>query len=124
MSATEIIVIVVGLLGGYWVVSFFSAARRTKTPASQTPPEPERSEEQSDDRRAPPNEDRGWADVLEVSPTASTNEIRTAYKQLMSQYHPDKVAALGVELKALAERKTKEITSAYRDAMRARGVGE
>ena len=42
----------------------------------------------------------------------------------MGQYHPDKVAGLGVELRALAERKSKEISGAYRQAMREHGVSE
>jgi len=51
-----------------------------------------------------------------------SEEIRRAYRVLMSQYHPDKVAALGDELKEVAERKSKEITLAYREAMQARGA--
>lgn len=38
----------------------------------------------------------------------------------MGQYHPDKVATLGPEIRALAERKTRELNQAYEDAMRGR----
>jgi DnaJ-domain-containing protein 1 len=31
----------------------------------------------------------------------------------MTEYHPDKVASLGPELRALAEKKSKEINAAY-----------
>jgi hypothetical protein len=51
--------------------------------------------------------------VLGVGVGASQQEMRTAYREKISQYHPDKVAALGPELKALAEEKTKEINRAY-----------
>lgn len=51
--------------------------------------------------------------VLGVALGASRQEMRTAYREKISQYHPDKVAALGPELKALAEEKTKEINRAY-----------
>ena len=40
----------------------------------------------------------------------------------MSEYHPDKVASLGKEIRELAERKSKEINAAYRDALFANGV--
>jgi DnaJ-domain-containing protein 1 len=63
-----------------------------------------------------------WHDVLNVPPHATVDEIRTAYKTLMSQYHPDKVASLGDELRTLAERKSKEITSACRQAMQSHGT--
>jgi hypothetical protein len=39
----------------------------------------------------------------------------------MDQYHPDKAALLGDESKAQAERKSREIDAAYRQAILARG---
>jgi hypothetical protein len=39
--------------------------------------------------------------------------IKTKYRELLSQYHPDKVSNLGIEIKELAERKTKEIIRNY-----------
>jgi hypothetical protein len=39
--------------------------------------------------------------------------IRKKYIELISKYHPDKVAELGPELIDLAEKKTKEINAAY-----------
>jgi DnaJ like chaperone protein len=59
--------------------------------------------------------------VLNIDANASVEKIRAAYQTLMSQYHPDKVASLGAELRELAERKSKEIGVAYREAMRSRG---
>lgn len=41
----------------------------------------------------------------------------------MSQYHPDKVASLGPELRDLCERKTKEINTAYDQAMAEKRFG-
>ncbi len=40
-------------------------------------------------------------------------EIRAAYLMRISEYHPDKVAALGKEIREVAERKSKEINVAY-----------
>ncbi len=48
-------------------------------------------------------------------------EIRKAYQHRIAEYHPDKVAALGAELRELAERKSKEINLAYDEACSARG---
>jgi DnaJ-domain-containing protein 1 len=51
--------------------------------------------------------------VLQISPGASAEEIHAAYKTLLLQYHPDRVAHLGGELQALAHRKTLAIQRAY-----------
>jgi len=51
--------------------------------------------------------------VLGISPGASADEIRKAYKIAVKQYHPDKVAHLGPEFKALAEKKFIRIQQAY-----------
>ena len=39
-----------------------------------------------------------------------------AYRARMSEYHPDKVASLGPDIRALAEQKAKEINAAYAEA--------
>ncbi len=52
-------------------------------------------------------------DVLAISHNATIDEIKSAYKKLMMEYHPDKVAGLGAEIKEVAERKSKEINAAY-----------
>ncbi len=51
--------------------------------------------------------------VLELEKTASQQEIKSAYKKKVSEYHPDKVENLGPELKTLAMEKTIEINKAY-----------
>jgi DnaJ like chaperone protein len=52
-------------------------------------------------------------EILGVPPSASREEIRTAYRQLANQYHPDKVAHLGKEFQELAEQRFREIQDAY-----------
>lgn len=59
-----------------------------------------------------------WYEVLEIKPDSSNEEIKAAYRKLMKEYHPDKVATLGKDLKALAECKTKEISAAYETAIK------
>jgi len=53
--------------------------------------------------------------VLGVSESASTQEIKKAYRKLMSEHHPDKLAAKGVpdEMIRMATEKTAEISKAY-----------
>lgn len=57
-------------------------------------------------------------DVLGVPRGASREEIRTAYRKLANQYHPDKVNHLGKEFQQLAEQRFKEIQQAYQRLMR------
>lgn len=52
-------------------------------------------------------------EVLGVSPGASAAEIKTAYRRLVNQYHPDKLQHLGEEFRELAEKKFKAIQGAY-----------
>jgi hypothetical protein len=51
--------------------------------------------------------------VLELSKGAKIDDIKKAYKTLISQYHPDKVSNLGSDLQKLAIKKTQEINEAY-----------
>jgi DnaJ-domain-containing protein 1 len=51
--------------------------------------------------------------ILGIDPSAPGEEIRSAYKARMSEYHPDKVAHLGEELQKVAHRKAVEIQQAY-----------
>ena len=62
-----------------------------------------------------------WPRVLELPAEASLDEIHEAYRRLISQYHPDKVASLGRELQELAEAKSKDIAIAYQAALMERG---
>jgi hypothetical protein len=51
--------------------------------------------------------------VLNVERGASPDEIRHAYREMLSKYHPDKVAHLGQEFQQMAHVKVIEITKAY-----------
>jgi uncharacterized membrane protein YkvA (DUF1232 family) len=52
-------------------------------------------------------------EVLNLPPDADQEAIKAAYRQLASQYHPDKVSHLGKEFQELAESRFKEIQEAY-----------
>ncbi len=124
MSGTDTFVVIVGLFIGYWIVSKLMS-RSSKTPAA-----PRQSFGANPSDQAPPLQGQddpstaSWSTVLGIGSNAPVEEIRRAYKVQRSQYHPDKVASLGAELRDVADRKSKEINVAYRQAMRDRGVSE
>jgi hypothetical protein len=51
--------------------------------------------------------------VLGISVSASSEEIKIAYRKMASLYHPDKVAHLAPEFREMADKKMKEINTAY-----------
>jgi len=63
--------------------------------------------------------DQAYA-VLGVARNASDREVKTAYRRLMNQHHPDKQAARGLpdSMLEIAKERTAEIRAAY-DAIKA-----
>jgi hypothetical protein len=51
--------------------------------------------------------------ILEVDPAASDSAIESAYRRLIAQYHPDRVAGAAPEIVALAETRARAINQAY-----------
>jgi DnaJ like chaperone protein len=72
----------------------------------------------SDPPRPAPQSAMPWYVVLDVDRSASRAQITAAYRARISQYHPDKVARMGPEIRALAEKKSAEINTAYETALR------
>jgi DnaJ like chaperone protein len=62
--------------------------------------------------------------VLGIEASASNAEVTKAYRRLMSQNHPDKMAANGLpeSMKAVVEEKTRQIRAAYEAIRDARGM--
>lgn len=60
--------------------------------------------------------------VLEISPDASDEEVRKAYRRLALKHHPDRVAALGEDIRKAAERKFQELGEAKERIYKARGM--
>lgn len=58
--------------------------------------------------------------LLGVTEADSDEAIAKKYKQLVMEYHPDRVAHLGQELKDLAAKKTTDINAAFAAIRRAR----
>jgi len=110
MSLTELTVSFLGLVAGYLLVSALMG-RKSKD-ASPRPPPPTAIDTD------PAVTLSNWYRILGVREAATREEITAAYKKLISQYHPDKVAQMGVEIRALAEAKSKQINAAFDMGMR------
>lgn len=64
----------------------------------------------------------GWEyRVLGVEPTATDEEVRSAYRRLAAESHPDRVSSLGEEFVRVAEEKFKLVQQAYEEIRRSRG---
>ncbi|MBQ6085663.1 MAG: TerB family tellurite resistance protein [Bacteroidaceae bacterium] len=60
--------------------------------------------------------------VLGISPDATDDEVRRAYKKMALENHPDRVATLGDDIKAAAEKKFQKIGEAKDRIFKARGM--
>ena len=124
MSGEEMLVIIGGLFLGYLIVTII--IEKKSSAASQ------KSNQNSSSFKKDANSDNStfqntyqqpfaegkhistsWYRILDVAESATLPEITIQYKRKIRDYHPDKVASLGKELKDLAELKSKEINSAY-----------
>lgn len=80
-----------------------------------TPPRGTRAHARPEETPAPPPPHAGnnpWK-VLGLVPGTSREEARRAFRALVAQYHPDKVAHLAPEFQELAERRTRELLQAW-----------
>jgi DnaJ like chaperone protein len=60
--------------------------------------------------------------ILEVSPDATDDEIKKAYRELAKKYHPDKVSHLGNDVRMAAEEKFTKLNAAYEAVKQERGM--
>lgn len=112
MSLLEILVGASGLAIGYWLVSVFLSSHRPSSDAQH---------DQAADANPPHVIDIGarhWTEVLGVAEAADEAQVTAAYRRRISEYHPDRVAMMADEIRALAGERTAEINAAYEQAMR------
>lgn len=131
MSPGELVSATAGLAVGYWVITkLVSAYRRKEKPATAHDTQSNRpgasqsrsggGEKQQGRAGSKESGFAQWYEVLEVSPSATEEEIRRAYRAKISQYHPDKVASMGEEIREVAEKRSREINAAFETAMKIR----
>ncbi|WP_298555815.1 TerB family tellurite resistance protein [uncultured Algibacter sp.] len=59
--------------------------------------------------------------VLEITKSATVDEIKKAYRKMAKKYHPDKVIHLGKEHQKGAEEKFRQVQAAYEQIQKERG---
>ena len=60
--------------------------------------------------------------ILEITPEATNDEVKRAYRKMAVKYHPDKVATLGEDVQKAAEEKFKAVNQAYEAICKERGI--
>lgn len=60
--------------------------------------------------------------ILEITPEATDDEVKKAYRKMAMKYHPDKVSNLGEDVQKAAEKKFKEVAEAYEQIKKQRGI--
>lgn len=123
----KIIVILCSLLLGYWVFARWfkkklvsdSTGANSDNHSGDTARQnkPHHEEQRNKNSGEEDNINANWFNILDVPEDASQEQIIEAYKRKIRQYHPDKVAQMGMEIQELAERKSKQINSAYKYAI-------
>ena len=127
-----IVVLFLSLVAGYFLLSvlvperIWKNLRKRRYPVSRSDPEsrpspPRRSEPNASQRtrtiRATdpggPRTEREHAEILGLHGKVTVHQIKTAYRNEIAKYHPDKVTHLAPEFQELARERTRLIRAAY-----------
>jgi DnaJ like chaperone protein len=100
-----VLVILLGFFGGYSIISFLAGRLQQKGSNNRTGDQQPSHE--------PPTEAAKHAQVLGLKETFTANDVKLAYREMLSKYHPDKLEHLGDEFKDIAAKKTREVVAAY-----------
>jgi DnaJ like chaperone protein len=60
--------------------------------------------------------------ILEIEPSATTEEVKRAYRKMAKKYHPDKVSHLGEDFRKTADEKFKKVNEAYEKIKKERNI--
>ncbi len=67
--------------------------------------------------------DNNWAyTALEITPSATNEDVKKAYRRMAMKYHPDKVSNMGEEMAKQATEKFRGINEAYEHIKKQRGL--
>ena len=99
------------LLSGYYLISCLINYLREYNHKKKE--SPRRNNLDDGEFKENKNTEKRYMSIFGLQKNASEDEIKKRYRELMSQYHPDKVQHLGREFQQMAEKKTKEIQKAY-----------
>lgn len=75
--------------------------------------------------KAAPNQQMGLDEaykVLGISPNATDDEVKAAYRKMALKHHPDRVSTLGEDVRKAAEKKFQELNNAKEQIFKARGL--
>jgi DnaJ-domain-containing protein 1 len=116
MVSSEVLVTVLAGFIGFIVIWFLMGLITDKFSTAPAPPPPPPPP-------PPPQSRPEWADVLGVGPDASHEDIKRAYLQKIEEFEPRRLAALGPEMRKLAEERLQQINLAF-DAAERRFTGQ
>lgn len=60
--------------------------------------------------------------ILEITPDATIEEVKKAYRKMAVKYHPDKVSQLGEDVQKAAKEKFQQLNNAYETIKKERGI--
>jgi dnaJ domain protein len=75
--------------------------------------------------KAAPNQQMGLDEAykaLGISPNATDDEVKAAYRKMALKHHPDRVSTLGEDVRKAAEKKFQELNNAKEQIFKARGL--
>jgi preprotein translocase subunit Sec63 len=108
MVSTEVLVTVLAGFIGFIVIWYLMGLITEKFSTGLAPPPPPASSQSRPE----------WADVLGVAPDASRDEVKRAYLHKIEEFAPGRLAALGPEMRKLAEERLQRINLAFDAAER------
>lgn len=73
----------------------------------------EQPEEPSKNQDIPNLKEVHYGKILELEDLNDAEAIKASYRKKIAQYHPDRVRAMGPEIRDVAEKKAKEVNEAY-----------
>jgi len=107
MVSSEVLVTVLAGIIGFVVIWYVMGMITDKFSTGPAPAPPSSSQSRP-----------AWAHVLGVAPDASREDVKRAYLRKIEEFAPNRLAALGPEMRKLAEERLQQINLAFDAAER------